>query len=65
MKANDSMGNARSCRTFNRLSRLTLFCASLALAAAGVRADQVVMKNGDRYTGGVLSMDAESVVIQS
>jgi hypothetical protein len=43
----------------------TVVIAFLMLAAAGSRADQVAMQNGDRYTGSVLSLNAESVVVQS
>ena len=44
--------------------RKTLGCA-LALAAFPILADQVVMQNGDRFSGHVLSLSAESVVLQN
>jgi hypothetical protein len=55
---------------------MTTMCFSLrrCLALAGIllvpsaqflRADQIEMKNGDRYVGTVLSMTADSVVLQS
>jgi hypothetical protein len=37
----------------------------LATIAGRIRADQVAMQNGDRYTGSVLSLSAESVVVHS
>jgi hypothetical protein len=37
----------------------------LGLAAAGLRADQVEMQNGDRYLGKVLSLTTDKLVIQS
>jgi hypothetical protein len=41
------------------------FAWLLALAALPVLADQVEMQNGDRYTGRVLSLSADSVVLQN
>jgi hypothetical protein len=44
------------------------FCVALALCAASafnLRADQVVMQNGDRYNGKVLSVSPTNVVLQS
>jgi hypothetical protein len=41
------------------------FAWLLALAALPVLADQVDMQNGDRYTGRVLSLSADSVVLQN
>jgi hypothetical protein len=37
----------------------------LILAAAGLRADQLQMQNGDRYTGKILSMSSNSIVLES
>jgi hypothetical protein len=37
----------------------------LLAAASGLRADQVEMQNGDRYSGKVLSVSANTVVLQS
>ncbi|HEX4263860.1 MAG TPA: hypothetical protein VH597_05935 [Verrucomicrobiae bacterium] len=39
--------------------------ASLILAAISLRADQLQMQNGDRYTGKILSMSSNSVVLES
>jgi putative salt-induced outer membrane protein YdiY len=39
--------------------------AVLSAAAAGVRADQITFKNGDKITGKVLSMDAGKMKIKS
>jgi hypothetical protein len=39
--------------------------ALLLFAAGGLRADQVEMQNGDRYAGKVISMTAETIVLQS
>lgn len=49
------------------LSFTTLICAGLLLAvsAIGTRADQVSMRNGDRYTGKVLSLDATTLVLKN
>ena len=41
------------------------FAWLLALAALPVLADQVEMQNGDRYTGRVLSLSADYVVLQN
>jgi hypothetical protein len=65
MKEHDSTENRFSRPAFHRSACWMPVLAGLALTAAAGRADQVVMKNGDRYTGSVLSMDAESVVVQS
>jgi hypothetical protein len=65
MKEQMSMEKRLSRPAARRLGDWTAVVAGLALAAAAARADQVVMKNGDRYTGSVLSLDAESVVVQS
>jgi len=43
----------------------TTFAWLLALAALPVLADQVEMQNGDRYTGRVLSLSDNSVVLQN
>jgi hypothetical protein len=41
-------------------------CFALVLfATGGLRADQVEMQNGDRYAGKVVSMTAETIVLQS
>lgn len=44
-----------------------LICAALLLVSAGVRvrADQVEMQNGDRYTGSVLSLNATTLVLKN
>jgi hypothetical protein len=42
----------------------TLFLAAI-LAAFAVAGDQVEMKNGDHYTGRILSVTAESVVLEN
>src|ERR1700761_3827379 len=39
--------------------------ALLILAAISLRADQLQMQNGDRYTGKILSMSSNSVVLES
>ena len=46
---------------------VALFCAALVLfvAAGRLRADQVEMQNGDRYAGHVLSLNTNTVVLQS
>jgi hypothetical protein len=46
---------------------VALFCAALALflASGRLRADQVEMQNGDRYAGHVLSLNTNTVVLQS
>ncbi len=46
---------------------IALCCAALVLFAAPgrLRADQVEMQNGDRYTGHVLSLTTNEVVLQS
>jgi hypothetical protein len=46
-------------------TRAALCSALLFCNAGGLWADQVEMLNGDRYAGKVLSMTAESVVLQS
>lgn len=45
-----------------RLCWVLAFCASITLTT---RADQVVMQNGDRYNGKVLSVTTTNVVFQS
>ena len=37
----------------------------MMIASVGIRADQVEMKNGDRYVGEVLSLNANVLVVQS
>ena len=46
---------------------MALFCAALVLflAPSWLRADQVEMQNGDRYAGHVLSLNTNTVVLQS
>ena len=46
---------------------VALFCAALVLflAPGWLRADQVEMQNGDRYVGHVLSLNTNTVVLQS
>ena len=67
MTAHSSKEKARPRWFANRHVRAAVVCATFILATGGgrIRADQVVMKNGDRYSGSVLSLNAESVVIQS
>lgn len=45
----------------------TLLCAALLLAFGAVRvcADQVEMRNGDRYTGSVVSLNATTLVLKN
>jgi hypothetical protein len=45
--------------------RAAIFFALFLFAAGGLRADQVQMQNGDRYVGKVLSMSADTIVLQS
>ena len=54
--------NSRSVR-----SAVVLICAGLLLfvLASRLRADQVEMRNGDRYAGQVLSLGTNTVVLQS
>jgi hypothetical protein len=49
------------------VNRMCIGCALfvLFLAAIGSSADQVEMRNGDRYFGKVLSLDTNTVVLQS
>jgi hypothetical protein len=42
-----------------------IFFALLLFVAGGLRADQVEMQNGDRYAGKVISMTADTIVLQS
>jgi hypothetical protein len=65
MKEHNSKENTSSRPAARRAFCRAALVAVLALAAAGGRADQVAMQNGDRYTGSVLSLSAESVVVQS
>ena len=51
-------------RTISR-SPLLGAIALLALSTACVHADQLQMQNGDRYVGKILSVTADSVVLQS
>lgn len=46
-------------------TRPAISLALILFAAQGVRGEQVVMQNGDRYTGSVVSMTAETVVLQN
>lgn len=46
--------------------RIVLFCITLsALAGAPLPADQVTMKNGDRFTGSILKCDGKNLTIKS
>lgn len=45
--------------------RFSLMLALATAATSNTRADQVVMQNGDRYNGKVLSFSATNVVLQS
>jgi hypothetical protein len=52
----------------NKTQRTRRCCAVLALCATAtfnLHADQVVMQNGDRYNGKVVSVSATNVVLQS
>ncbi len=51
--------------TMTQLARFSLLFILGFAAAFGVRADQVVMHNGDRYNGKVLSVSSTNVVLQS
>jgi hypothetical protein len=42
-----------------------IFSALLLFVAVGSRADQLEMQNGDRYAGKVISMTADTIVLQS
>ena len=42
-----------------------IYCAVLMLSVRSARADQVEMQNGDRYAGNVLSLNTNTVVLQS
>jgi len=42
-----------------------LLILAAALTAFAVRGDQIEMKNGDRYTGRVVSLTADSVVLEN
>jgi uncharacterized protein len=54
-------------RSLPMRSGVALFCAALVLFAAPgrLRADQVEMQNGDRYAGQVVSLNTNTVVLQS
>ena len=61
-------GSARQEPKFGALGAgVALVCATLVLfvAAGQLRADQVEMQNGDRYVGRVLSLNTNTVVLQS
>src|SRR5262245_58400861 len=45
--------------------RITVWAICLLASASFLHADQLQMQNGDRYEGKVLSMTADSVVLQS
>jgi hypothetical protein len=45
--------------------RAAILFALFLFVAGGLRADQVEMQNGDRYAGKVISMTAETVILQS
>jgi hypothetical protein len=49
---------------FSVMKAMLLVLATL-LTASAARADQIDMKNGDRYLGRVLSLDANSVVLEN
>lgn len=51
--------------TMRKLARFSLLLLLGFAAAFTVRADQVVMQNGDRYHGKVLSVSPTNVVLQS
>ena len=48
-------------------TRVAVACAAFALfaAAGGLKADQVELQNGDRFAGQVLSLNSNTVVLQS
>lgn len=50
---------------FRRNHLATWIACLLALTAASLRADQLQMQNGDRYTGKILSMTSNSIVVES
>jgi hypothetical protein len=51
---------------FNRMTiRAAIVCLLFLFVAGGLRADQIEMQNGDRYTGKVTAMTADTVVLQS
>src|SRR5580658_1630247 len=45
--------------------RAAILFALFLFVAGGLEADQVEMQNGDRYAGKVISMTAETVILQS
>jgi len=45
--------------------RAAILFALFLFVAGGLRADQVEMQNGDRYAGKVISMTADTIVLQS
>ena len=45
--------------------RAAIFIALILLAGGGLRADHLEMQNGDHYNGKVISMTADTVVLQS
>jgi hypothetical protein len=47
------------------MTRCAAIFFALLFLAGGLRADQVEMKNGDRYAGKVISMTADTIVLQS
>jgi len=47
------------------ISKYWLFVVLFAVPILMVRADQIEMQNGDRYSGAVLSMTPDTVVLQS
>jgi len=51
--------------TMTKLARFSLLLTFSFTAAFTLRADQVVMQNGDRYNGKVLSVSPTNVVLQS
>jgi len=51
-------------RTFH-IPLLAASVALLALTSASARADQLQMQNGDRYTGKIVSLTSNSIVLES
>lgn len=47
------------------LAKFTALFCLLTICGLDVRADQIEMSNGDRYVGRVVSMNADTLVLQS
>jgi putative salt-induced outer membrane protein len=47
------------------MRRTLFFVVALLLAALGTRADQVVLKNGDRFTGKIVTGDGKTLLLKS